>query len=68
MNYTPYRPGLGFLGTGLVLWLLGLLVPVLLPIMAVIGPVLILIGQFLFWAGVLILVIQLIMAILRGTP
>jgi len=66
MNLQPYRPGLGLIGTGLILWLIGILVPILLPLVGAIGAVLILVGTLLFWIGVAILIIQIIIAAVRG--
>lgn len=66
MNLTTYRPGLGLLGTGLILWIIGVLIPILLPPIAAVGAVLILVGQLLFWVGVAVLVIQIIIAAVKG--
>jgi hypothetical protein len=61
-----YKPGLGLIGTGAVLWLLGAAIAVFLPVAAPIGAVLTIFGQVLFWIGVAVLLIQVVVSLFRG--
>jgi hypothetical protein len=65
-TYTPYRPAIGLVITGAVLWIIGVLLSNLIPALPPIGAVLVLFGQILFWIGVVVLVIQLIIALVKG--
>lgn len=65
-DLTPYRPGLGLIGTGAILWIAGLLIIALVPVIGSIGTVLVLFGQILFWIGVAVLVLQIIIGLFRG--
>jgi hypothetical protein len=67
-SYTPYRPALGLIGTGAILWIIGVLLSHFIPALPPIGAVLVLFGQVLFWIGVAVLVIQLIIALVKGLP
>lgn len=66
MDLVTYRPGLGILGTGLILWITGILFMTLLPAVAAVGAVLVLVGQILFWLGVAVLLIQVIISLIKG--
>jgi hypothetical protein len=66
MNIVPYRPGLGLIGTGVILWIIGLLLIQFVPGLPPFGAVLVLVGQILFWIGVVVLVVQLLIALVKG--
>ncbi len=64
MNIATYRPGLGLIGTGLILWIIGVLLPSVLPMTGSVGPVLVMAGQVIFWVGVIVLVELIIKGLL----
>ena len=61
-----YRPTLGLIGTGVALWIVGLLLNQFVPGLPPFGAVLVLVGQILFWIGLVVLVAQLLMALVKG--
>lgn len=66
MDITTYRSGLGLIGTGAILWIVGLLVSSLLPAVAAVGAVLVLFGKIIAAVGVLVLVVQVLVSLFRG--
>lgn len=58
--FVENRGNLGLLGTGLVLWIAGLLVIALLPAIASVGAVLVLVGKIVLIVGVILLVLGFI--------
>ncbi len=62
-----YRVGLSIIAAGFGLWLIGVLLPIFLPVLAAIGAVFTLAGEVLFWLGIVILIVYVVVAIVRGT-
>jgi hypothetical protein len=67
MNLANYRLGLGIIGTGVILWIVGLLLAALVPALAPVGAVLVTVGQALFWLGIVLAVIQVLISLVRGS-
>jgi hypothetical protein len=67
MNLANYRLGLGIIGTGVILWIAGLLLAVFVPALAPVAAVLVTVGQVLFWGGVIIAALQVIVSLVRGS-
>lgn len=66
MDFLAYRPAIGLMVAGAVLWIIGILLMYYVPALPPVGAVLILFGQILFWIGLVILVIQLIVKAVKG--
>lgn len=64
--FKEYTPQLGLLGTGLSLWLIGLLIIALLPILTAIGVVFVTVGKLLFWIGVIVLVASIVISLVKS--
>jgi hypothetical protein len=67
MNLANYRLGLGIIGTGVILWIVGLLIAAFVPALAPVGAVLVTVGQVLFWLGIVLAVIQVLISLVRGS-
>lgn len=64
--FKEYTPQLGLLGTGLSLWLIGLLIIALLPVLTAIGVVFVTLGKLLFWIGVIVLVASVVIGLVKS--
>ena len=66
-DWSTHRPGFSLIGVGAVLWIVGALlmgVPTLAALAGV-GAVCITIGQILFWIGLVVLAIEIVIGLFR---
>lgn len=65
-SYQNYVSPLGLVITGAVLWIIGVLIDHLLPVVGVIGGPVAIVGTVLFYIGIIWLIVSIIVGLLRG--
>lgn len=58
--------GISLVGTGLILWLAGVIFITFLPVLAPVGVVLAFVGQVIFWIGIVLFLILLVRSFFAG--